>query len=59
MSFANEIFIVTIPNYVQEVLLDLRWKATINNEIKSIEEKIKTWDLGILQSYPLKGSSIL
>lgn len=59
MSFVNEIFIVTIPNYVQEVLVDLRWKATMNKEIKSIEEKIKTWDLGILQSYPLKGSSIL
>ncbi|RVW74199.1 hypothetical protein CK203_055938 [Vitis vinifera] len=35
-SFVNQLSTVAIPNSVQEVLADLRWKATMNEEMKSL-----------------------
>ena len=35
-SFVNQLSTVVIPNSVQEVLADLRWKATMNEEMKSL-----------------------
>ena len=44
MSFVNQLFAVSIPNSVQEALADPRWKAAMNEEMKSLE-KNKTWEL--------------
>ena len=35
-SFVNQLSIVSIPNSLQEALADPRWKATMNEEIKSL-----------------------
>ena len=35
---------VAIPNSVQEALADPRWKASMNEEIKSLQ-KNETWEL--------------
>ena len=35
-SFVNQLYTVSIPNSVQEALADLRWKAAINEETKSL-----------------------
>ena len=35
-SFVNQLSTVSIPNSVQEVLADLRWKAAMNEEMKSL-----------------------
>ena len=35
-SFVNQLSIVSIPNSVQEALADLRWKAAMNEEMKSL-----------------------
>ncbi|RVW22117.1 Retrovirus-related Pol polyprotein from transposon TNT 1-94 [Vitis vinifera] len=43
-SFVNQLFTVTIPNSVQEALVDLRWKAAMNEEMKSLQ-KNETWEL--------------
>ena len=48
MSFVNQLSIVSIPNSVQEALVDPRWKAAMNEEMKSLHKKKKkneTWDL--------------
>ena len=34
--FVNQLSIIAIPNSVQEVLADPRWKATMNEEMKSL-----------------------
>lgn len=44
MSFVNQLSTVYIPNNVQEVLADPRWRAAINEEIESLL-KNKTWEL--------------
>ena len=38
MSFVNQLFPVSIPNSVQEALADPRWKAAMNEEMKSLEK---------------------
>jgi hypothetical protein len=43
-SFANQLSIVSIPNNVQEALLDPRWRAAMNEEMKSLN-KNNTWEL--------------
>ena len=43
-SFVHQLSIVVISNSVQEALADPRWKATINEEIKSLQ-KNETWEL--------------
>ncbi|WKA07496.1 hypothetical protein VitviT2T_025316 [Vitis vinifera] len=43
-SFVNQLSTVAIPNSVQEALVDPRWKATMNEEIKSLQ-KNETWEL--------------
>ena len=43
-SFVNQLSAVSIPNSVQEALTDSRWKAAMNEEMKSLQ-KNKTWDL--------------
>ena len=35
-SFVNQLSIVSIPNSVQEALADPRWKAAMNEEMKSL-----------------------
>ena len=35
-SFVNQLSIVFIPQCVQEALADPRWKATMNEEMKSL-----------------------
>ena len=37
-SFVNQLSIVSIPNSVQEALADPRWKAAMNEEIKSLQK---------------------
>ena len=44
VSFVNQLSTVSIPNSVQETLTDPRWKATMNEEMKSLR-KNETWDL--------------
>ncbi|RVW51857.1 Retrovirus-related Pol polyprotein from transposon TNT 1-94 [Vitis vinifera] len=43
-SFVNQLSTVAIPNSVQEALADPRWKATMNEEMKSLQ-KNETWEL--------------
>ena len=43
-SFVNQLSIVVIPNSVQEALVDPRWKAAMNEEMKSLQ-KNETWQL--------------
>jgi hypothetical protein len=43
-SFVNQLSTVFIPNSVQEALTDPRWRAAINEEMKSLQEN-KTWEL--------------
>ncbi|RVW59877.1 Retrovirus-related Pol polyprotein from transposon TNT 1-94 [Vitis vinifera] len=43
-SFVNQLSIVVIPNSVQEALTDPRWKAAMNEEMKSLQ-KNETWEL--------------
>ncbi|RVW51536.1 Retrovirus-related Pol polyprotein from transposon TNT 1-94 [Vitis vinifera] len=43
-SFVNQLSTVTIPNSVQEALADPRWKAAMNEEMKSLQ-KNETWEL--------------
>ncbi|WJZ84536.1 hypothetical protein VitviT2T_004136 [Vitis vinifera] len=43
-SFVNQLSTVSIPNSVQEALVDPRWKATMNEEMKSLH-KNETWEL--------------
>ncbi|RVX08628.1 Retrovirus-related Pol polyprotein from transposon TNT 1-94 [Vitis vinifera] len=43
-SFVNQLSTVAIPNSVQEVLTDPRWKAAMNEEMKSLQ-KNETWEL--------------
>ena len=43
-SFVNQLSIVTIPNSVQEALANPRWKAAMNEEMKSLQ-KNETWEL--------------
>ena len=35
-SFVNQLSTISIPNNVQEALADARWKATMNEELKSL-----------------------
>ncbi|RVX19140.1 Retrovirus-related Pol polyprotein from transposon RE1 [Vitis vinifera] len=43
-SFVNQLSTVSIPNNVQEALADPRCKATMNEEMKSLQ-KNETWEL--------------
>ena len=43
-SFVNQLSTVSIPNSVQEALVDPRWKAAMNEEMKSLQ-KNETWEL--------------
>ncbi|WJZ81639.1 hypothetical protein VitviT2T_001472 [Vitis vinifera] len=43
-SFVNQLSTVAIPNSVHEALADPRWKATMNEEMKSLQ-KNETWEL--------------
>lgn len=43
-SFVNQLSNVSIPESVQEALTDPRWKASMNEEMISLQ-KTKTWDL--------------
>ncbi|RVW12248.1 Retrovirus-related Pol polyprotein from transposon TNT 1-94 [Vitis vinifera] len=43
-SFVNQLSTVAIPNSVQEALPDPRWKAAMNEEMKSLQ-KNETWEL--------------
>ena len=43
-SFVNQLSIVSIPNSVQEALADPRWKAAMNEEMKSLQTN-ETWEL--------------
>ena len=43
-SFVNQLSTVSIPNSVQEALADPRWKAAMNEEMKSLQ-KNETWEL--------------
>ena len=43
-SFVNQLSIVFIPNSVQEALAYPRWKAAMNEEMKSLQ-KNETWEL--------------
>ena len=42
-SFVNQLSTVAIPNSVQEALADPRWKAAMNEEMKSLQ-KNETWE---------------
>ncbi|XP_031265646.1 uncharacterized protein LOC116124075 isoform X1 [Pistacia vera] len=44
MTFVNQLFTVSIPNSVQEALSDPKWKAAMNEEMKSLQ-KNETWEL--------------
>ena len=37
-SFVNQLSTVAIPNSVHEALYDPRWKAALNNEMKSLQK---------------------
>ncbi|KAL5539051.1 hypothetical protein UlMin_046056 [Ulmus minor] len=43
-SFVNQLSIVSIPNSVQQALADKRWKAAMDEEMKSLQ-KNETWEL--------------
>jgi hypothetical protein len=43
-SFVNQLSTVSIPNSVQEALADPRWRAAMNEEMKSLQKK-KPWEL--------------
>ncbi|RVW22589.1 Retrovirus-related Pol polyprotein from transposon RE2 [Vitis vinifera] len=43
-SFVNQLSTVAIPNSVQEALADPRWKAAMNERMKSLQ-KNETWEL--------------
>ncbi|RVW88668.1 Retrovirus-related Pol polyprotein from transposon TNT 1-94 [Vitis vinifera] len=43
-SFVNQLSTVAIPNSMQEALVDPRWKAAMNEEMKSLQ-KNETWEL--------------
>ncbi|WJZ94687.1 hypothetical protein VitviT2T_013525 [Vitis vinifera] len=43
-SFVNQLSTVVIPNSVQEALANPRWKAAMNEEMKSLQ-KNETWEL--------------
>ena len=43
-SFVNQLSSVSIPNNMQEALADSRWKAAMNEEMKSLQ-KNNTWEL--------------
>ena len=43
-SFVNQLSTVSIPNSVQEALADPRWKAAMNEKMKSLQ-KNETWEL--------------
>nr|CAN70109.1 hypothetical protein VITISV_001696 [Vitis vinifera] len=43
-SFVNQLSTVVIPNSMQKALADPRWKATMNEEMKSLQ-KNETWEL--------------
>ncbi|RVW15134.1 Retrovirus-related Pol polyprotein from transposon RE1 [Vitis vinifera] len=43
-SFVNQLSTVAIPSSVQEALADPRWKAAMNEEMKSLQ-KNETWEL--------------
>ncbi|RVW94721.1 Retrovirus-related Pol polyprotein from transposon TNT 1-94 [Vitis vinifera] len=43
-SFVNQLSTITIPNSVQEALANPRWKAAMNEEMKSLQ-KNETWEL--------------
>ena len=43
-SFVNQLSTVSIPNSVHESLADPRWKAAMNEEMKSLQ-KNETWEL--------------
>ena len=43
-SFINQLSTVAIPHSVQEALADPRWKAAMNEEMKSLQ-KNETWEL--------------
>ncbi|KAL5538951.1 hypothetical protein UlMin_045173 [Ulmus minor] len=43
-SFVNQLSIVSIPNSVQEALANKRWKAAMDEEMKSLQ-KNETWEL--------------
>ncbi|WJZ86739.1 hypothetical protein VitviT2T_006171 [Vitis vinifera] len=43
-SFVNQLSTVAIPNSVQEALADPRWKAAMNEEMKSLQNN-ETWEL--------------
>ena len=43
-SFVNQLSTVSIPNSVQEALANPRWKAAMNEEMKSLQ-KNETWEL--------------
>ena len=43
-SFVNQLSTVSIPNSVLEALADPRWKAAMNEEMKSLQ-KNETWEL--------------
>ena len=43
-SFVNQLSNVSIPNSVQEALPDPRWKASMNEEMKSLQ-KNEIWEL--------------
>ncbi|KAH9735467.1 protein kinase domain-containing protein [Citrus sinensis] len=43
-SFVNQLSTVSIPNSVQEALKDPKWKATMNDKMRSLQ-KNQTWEL--------------
>ena len=43
-SFVNQLSTLSIPNSVQEALVDPKWKAAMNEEMKSLQ-KNETWEL--------------
>ncbi|RVW74757.1 Retrovirus-related Pol polyprotein from transposon RE1 [Vitis vinifera] len=43
-SFVNQLSTVAIPNSVQEALADPKWKAAMNEEMKSLQNN-ETWEL--------------
>ncbi|KAH9675580.1 retrovirus-related pol polyprotein from transposon RE1 [Citrus sinensis] len=43
-SFVNQLSVVSIPNSVQEALKDPKWKAAMNDEMRSLQ-KNQTWEL--------------
>ena len=38
-SFVNQLSTVSIPNSMQEALADLRWRAAMNEEMKTLQKK--------------------